>query len=107
MHSRVGILASAAALLGAALSPGTATARAIQVYNNADFAMVQLQAKPTGTPVWGGNLIGRYSLGVGKSQAATLPNEACAQDFLATYGDGHKTQRLAVGVCKPGAIEFN
>jgi|SRR5215471_7058308 len=105
MGSRVGL--AAAALFGAAIANGAAEARPVQVYNNSDFAMIQLQAKPARTPAWTLNLIGKYSLGVGKTQPASLPDAGCSYDFLATYDDGHKTQRLGVDVCKPGAVEFN
>jgi hypothetical protein len=109
MQSRASLAVLAATLLGADLMAGPAVARDIRVYNNSDFAMIQLQAKPARAPAWAqNNLIGKYSLGVGRTSAASrLPDAPCAYDFLATYDDGHKTQRLAVNVCKPGAIEFN
>jgi hypothetical protein len=108
MGLRVDMAASAAVLLGIAVTGGVAEARQVQVYNNSDFAMIQLQAKPAHTPAWSQNLIGKYSLGVGRtSPPAKLPDSGCAYDFLATYDDGHKTQRLAVDICKPGAVEFN
>ena len=108
MGLRVDMAAPAAVLFGIAIAGGAAEARQVRVYNNSDFAMIQLQAKPPHAPAWTQNLIGKYSLGVGRtSQPATLPDAGCAYDFLATYDDGHKTQRLAVNVCKPGAIEFN
>jgi hypothetical protein len=107
MHSQAGMAALAAVLLSATATPGAA--REVHIYNNSDFAMIQLQARPAHAPAWTeNNLIGKYSLGVGRtSPPASLPDTGCAYDFLATYDDGHKTQRLAVNVCKPGAIEFN
>jgi hypothetical protein len=107
MGAQSGSLAVTVALLGAVLVAGAAVARPVQIYNNSDFAMIQLQAKPAHTRAWTENLIAKYSLGVGKTQAARLQDAGCAYDFLATYDDGHKAQRLAVNVCRPGAIEFN
>jgi hypothetical protein len=107
MLSQAGMAALAATLLGVVVAAGPGAARSVRVYNNSDFAMVQLQAKPTRAPAWTQNLIGKYSLGVGRTAPAAVPDGACAYDFLATYDDGHKTQRLSVDVCKPGTIEFN
>ena len=91
---------------GVIAAAGPAAGRDVQVYNNGDFALIQLQAKPAHTAAWTENLIGKYSLRVGKTAPAKLNDMACVYDFLATYDDGHKTRRLAVDVCKPGPIEF-
>ncbi len=106
MRFRADVTALTAVLLGVIVGAGPAAARPVRVYNNSDFAMIQLQAKPAHAPVWTENLIGKYSLGVGRTAPATLNNGVCAYDFLATYDDGHKTQRLAVDVCKAAPIEF-
>ena len=38
----------------------------------------------------------------------TLPaSNACVYDFLATFDDGHKLQKLAVDVCKSGTLNFS
>jgi hypothetical protein len=103
----IAAIATGFLLAAGALAASAAEARPVQVFNNSDFAMIQLQAKPSRTPAWTQNLIGKYSLGVGKTASATVPGAGCAYDFLATYDDGHKTQRLGVDVCRAATIEFN
>ena len=96
-------------LIFAALATGAAAApRQIAIYNDADFAIVELQARAPKTQPWAIDLLGKYSLGVGRAAKATFPANAagCAYDLLATFDDGRKQQMLNVNTCKPGTITF-
>ncbi len=86
----------------------TAAPRQFAIYNDADFAIVELQARPPKTQNWTIDLLGKYSLGVGRATKATFPANAtgCAYDLLATFDDGRKQQMLDVDTCKPGTITF-
>jgi len=96
-------LISALLVTGAAAAP-----RQIAIYNDADFAIVQLQARAPKTKPWTIELLGKHSLGVGRATKAALPANAtaCAYDLLATFDDGRKQQKLNVNTCKPGTITF-
>ncbi len=98
-------LAGSAVVLVAAAE---AAPRQITVYNDSDFAMVRLEARLPRTQPWPIELLGKYSLGVGRDAKAALPDGAvCVYDLLATFDDGHKQQKLAVDTCKPGPISFS
>src|SRR5215475_3788081 len=82
--------------------------RQIAIYNDSDFAMVQLQARAPKTKLWAFELLGKHSVGVGRGAKANMPTgSACLYDLLATFDDGHKQQKLAVNTCKPGTITFS
>jgi len=102
------IAGSTIAILALAVTTAGAAPRQIQIYNDSDFAMVALQARPPMATTWPFDLLGKYSLGVGRSQTIALPaGDACVYDFLATFDDGHKLQKLAVNVCKTGTVNFS
>jgi len=88
--------------------PGACAApRQIAIYNDSDFAMVELQARLPKTKPWPFELLGKHSVGVGRAAKAAMPPGAvCVYDLLATFDDGHKQQKLAVNTCKPGTISF-
>lgn len=101
------VLCLAVIVLGVAAADAAAPRR-IAVYNDSDFAMVQLQARLPKTKPWPIELLGKYSLGVGRSTKAVMPTgAACNYDLLATFDDGHKQQKLNVDTCKPGTIAFS
>lgn len=84
-----------------------AAPRQISVYNDADFAMVGLEARLPKTKPWTIELLGKHSLGVGRATKTALPtNAVCTYDLLATFDDGHKQEKLGVNTCKPGTITF-
>jgi hypothetical protein len=85
-----------------------AAPRQIAIYNDADFAIVELQARAPKTKPWTIELLGKYSLGVGRATKAKFPANAtaCAYDLIATFDDGRKQQKLNVNICKPGTISF-
>lgn len=96
------------AVIGLAAAAGdAASTREIAIYNDSDFAMVQLQARLPNTAPWPLDVLGKYSLGVGRSTKVSLPSDAvCVYDLLATFDDGRKQQLLAVDTCKPATITF-
>jgi hypothetical protein len=97
----LGLVLAAAALADPAPRP-------IAIYNDADFALVQLQARAPKTAAWTFELLGKHSVGVGRDAKAAAPaGPACVYDLLATFDDGHKQQKLAVDTCKPGTITFS
>lgn len=101
---RSGLLAVGLCILATA---AFAAPRQIAVYNDADFAMVGLQARIPKTKPWPIELLGKHSLGVGRATKASLPaNAVCTYDLLATFDDGHKQQKLGVNTCKAGTIRF-
>ena len=86
----------------------SAAPRQIAIYNDSDFAMVELQARLPKTKPWPFELLGKHSVGVGRAAKAAMPPGAvCVYDLLATFDDGHKQQKLAVNTCKPGTISFS
>ena len=99
-------LGLAAALFGP--QPGACAApRQIAIYNDSDFAMVELQARLPKTKPWPFELLGKHSVGVGRAAKAAMPPGAvCVYDLLATFDDGHKQELSAVNTCKPGTISF-
>ena len=100
-----------ALLLGAeaVAAPTPALApRQVAIYNDSDFALVQLQARAPKTKPWTFELLGKHSVGVGRPGKATMPpGPVCIYDLLATFDDGHKQQMLAVNTCKAGTITFS
>lgn len=100
-------LGLAAALLGARTG-GSAAPRQIAIYNDSDFAMVELQARSPKTKPWPFEILGKHSVGVGRAaKAAMPPGPGCVYDLLATFDDGHKQELAAVNTCKPGTISFS
>jgi hypothetical protein len=94
----------------AVLCAGTAAAagRQIAIYNDGDFALVGLEARLPKTKPWPIELLGKHSLGVGRTvKVAAPPGAACVYDLLATFDDGHKQQKLAVDTCKAGTVTFS
>jgi len=89
--------------------PGECAApRQIAIYNDSDFAMVELQARLPKTKPWPFELLGKHSVGVGRAaKAAMPPGPVCIYDLHATFDDGHKQEKLAVNTCKPGTISFS
>jgi hypothetical protein len=92
-----------------AAAPALAPApRQVAIYNDSDFALVQLQARAPRTKPWTFELLGKHSVGVGRpGKAAMPPGTVCIYDLLATFDDGHKQQMLAVNTCKAGTIKFS
>src|SRR6185312_126535 len=88
-------LISALLVTGAAAAP-----RQIAIYNDADFAIVQLQARAPKTKPWTIELLGKHSLGVGRATKAALPANAtaCAYHLLARHDHLH-----GAGVAAGGA----
>jgi hypothetical protein len=96
-----------AAVLFGLQSGASAAPRQVAIYNDSDFAMVELQARLPKTKPWPFELLGKHSVGVGRAAKAAMPPGAvCVYDLLATFDDGHKQQKLAVNTCKPGTISF-
>jgi len=80
----------------------------IHVYNDSNFAMVELKARPHQAKAWPYTLLGKYSLGVGRSQTVAPPSgQACVYDFLATFDDGHTLQKQGENICKPHTLDFS
>jgi hypothetical protein len=97
----------AAAFLGAR-EAASAAPRQIAIYNDSDFAMVELQARLPRTKPWPFELLGKHSVGVGRAAKAAMPPGAvCVYDLLAAFDDGHKQELSAVNTCKPGTISFS
>jgi hypothetical protein len=100
MHSRTRTACLTVLAMGLAAGAAAQT-RQVPIYNDSDFAMVQLQAKPRTARIWPYDLLGKYSLGVGRGQNVSVPvNQGCIYDFLATFDNGRKQQKL-VDLCKP------
>ena len=96
------------ALFLGAQAAAAAAPRQVAIYNDSDFAMVQLQARAPKTKPWTFELLGKHSVGVGRGAKATMPaGPGCLYDLLATFDDGHKQQMLAVNTCKSGTIKFS
>ncbi len=91
-----------------AASTPTLAPRQVAIFNDSDFALVQLQARAPKTKPWTFELLGKHSVGVGRGAKANMPaGPGCLYDLLATFDDGHKQQKLAVNTCKPGTITFS
>lgn len=85
----------AVATVTAALAEGSPA-----ITNATHYAIVAVQARPSGGTVWRSDLLGKATLGVGRTMPLALdPRPHCRYDLFVTFDDGHKVLRQNIDLC--------
>ena len=101
-HFAVWLGCAAAVITTVALAAGPPT-----ITNATHYAIVAVQARPAGGHAWKSDLLGKATIGVGKSMRLPLSsNGSCRYDLFVTFDDGHKVLRPNLYLCgkKPARI---
>ena len=104
---KIGTASLALAVVFALIGPAWAD-RPIDVVNLTRTAIIGLQVKATGAPMWGIDALAktRRTLGIQKVATITIPGNACAYDFRLMFEDGHSAVKHQVDVCRNKLIKL-
>ncbi|MBI1212134.1 MAG: hypothetical protein GC190_11770 [Alphaproteobacteria bacterium] len=101
------LLASGLVAASVATSAFADANKKVKIINETRHAMVQFHASRVGTNSWEEDILGRDTLGVGRSVVVNFgTDDYCLYDFLGVFDDGDKVQKRRINVCEIDTFRF-